>query len=78
LKLPWSHRISNRAKANHDATFQFAITQWATPVQAGVVNGVKGAIHVKNSDLPISDGYGFAAPSLKLADFGDGNESSHA
>jgi hypothetical protein len=49
LKLPWSHRISNRAKANHDATFQFAITQWATPVQAGVVNGVKGAIHVKTA-----------------------------
>jgi len=55
-----------------------SITQWATPVQEGVVNGVKGAIHVKNSDLPVSDGYGFAAASLKLADLGDGNESGQA
>ena len=37
-------------------------------MQAGVVDGVKGAIYAKNSDLLVSDGYRFAAASLKLAD----------
>jgi hypothetical protein len=81
----WVHRHCSAAqvelpavpRAGHDAALQLTLAQRATAMKAGVVDGKKFSINVKQSDAFFRQAKGFAAASRNVVDLRGEHKLGH-